>query len=273
VWTSSQPPTNYNQPTTNQPTTNQPTTDHNQPTMTTNFKRKGNVSHAAAIFVNGLPGAGKTYSVVGMVEATPWAAWTCVSVGPPGSGSTIETKDWPLQTQGKKKGQPKHAVKRAATLSACLPVAIIGDCVNGKTGISIGFEAPGAFRAPIVRNGVLPHVIRALYESGKVQLLITEALLLAPAAVQEIEKKTSPSTRRLIELTTDPELCMKRFCDRKNTLKILPGNHSVEAHARKHKNAHAKIHRTPVLDMSSSLAKKYLIDNVNRLRSKECGGQ
>ena len=228
---------------------------------------------ASAIFVNGLPGSGKTYSVVGMVQDTPWAGWACVSVGPPGSNSTFETEDWPRVTVGKKKGEFKHAVKRAATLSPCVSVAILGDCVNGQTEIDIGFEAPGAFKSSTSRCGLLPYVIRALYDIGKVQLLVTEALMLTPSAIHEIEKKTTPSTRTLIELTTDAKLARKRFIARKDSSACPSRLYSVEAQTKLQKKAHTQIHHTPVLAMSSSLAKKYLVQSAKSLRSEESCGE
>lgn len=164
-------------------------------------------SDMKVVLVNGRPGSGKTFALQKMVRASRSMGWKCISVGPLGSDSFLQTKDWPIVRNR------VWSVRAAATVSSDFRVAVLGDMLNGKSGNMVGFEAPGAFRSAASRSVLLPYVIRALCNAG-VNLLISEALLIPPRSIGEIKRLVSDSARVVVEVNTDPELARKRFVKR-----------------------------------------------------------
>ena len=220
-----------------------------------------------AIFVNGISGAGKTYSVAEMVKQTSWADWKCVSCGAPGSNSHFETEDWP------RRNAPPHGwcapVQNAVTISKELDVVLIGNFeIGGVVGIddiSVGFEAKNSFRRSYDRSCTLPAVIRTLYRSGKVKLVILEALQLTPAVLNEFFEATLPSNRTSIELTTDHDLARQRYLKRGLVHAKL---NDVAAQQKKHQTAQERLCSTRKLELSSSEAKNYLTGIISKYRRK-----
>ena len=171
------------------------------------------------IVVLGMPGCGKTWALQRVVDRGLRGA-RVVSVGALGSDADVQGR-WPRTgcrcaggtmcaghtTPGTRGFRPP--VRRAATLSKNGRIALLGDFrAVGTSGIDVGFEAAGAYRAWWARNGLLPFVPPALERYG-VRLLVTEGLYLSQRTVDALAAGTVQRT--LLELNTPSARCASQY--------------------------------------------------------------